>query len=74
MKASELIKELQQLINDYGDQPVNFDGGDIDYAIDDATAYDELGNAPTLGRPAAEFFLHRSKAIRRDDRGQQYRD
>lgn len=74
MKASELIKELQQLVNEHGDQPVNFDGGDIDYAIDGATAYDEVGNAPTVKKPAAEFFLHRAKAIRRDDQGPHYRD
>lgn len=58
MKASELISELQNLMNEHGDLPVHFCGGSCDYSVDDVIAYNKDGNYPSADEPAAEFYIH----------------
>ena len=58
MKASELISELQNLMNEHGDLPVIFWGGSCDSSVDNIFAYDKDGNDPSAHEPAAEFYIH----------------
>lgn len=58
MKASELINELQNLIREHGDLPVNFDGGGFDSSVENVYVYDRNGNDPSTEDPAAEFYIH----------------
>ncbi|MEV5054644.1 hypothetical protein MRBLRH13_000225 [Agrobacterium radiobacter] len=63
MKASKLIKELQQLISEHGDLPVNYDGGSGDLSVGDIIAYDQIGNDPSATSPAAEFYIHQGPRL-----------
>lgn len=58
MKASTLINELQNLIREHGDLPVNFDGRVGDSSIGEIAVYDRNGNGPSTGEPASEFYIH----------------
>lgn len=55
MKASELVIELQQLIEEYGDFPVNYEGRDGEEEVMDVDAYDQNGSK--RGK-IVEIFLH----------------
>lgn len=58
MKASQLIKELQELVDQHGDQDVNFDSA-LGYQepVRKVCAYDEHENMPLTGQ-AVEFYMH----------------
>ncbi|MBA8799196.1 hypothetical protein FHW77_002915 [Agrobacterium sp. RC10-4-1] len=63
MKASALIKELQNLIAAHGDQPVKFDGRSGDVPVGEIIAYDQNGNDPSVESPAAEFYIHQGPRL-----------
>ncbi len=59
MKASELIKVLDDLVKKYGDLPVIFDDGCGDRVVNAVKAYSEHGAVPDKKNPQAiEIFLH----------------
>lgn len=58
MKASQLIKELQELVDEHGDQDVNFDSLlGYNQTVMKVVAYDEYEGQP-ITTEAVEFFLH----------------
>jgi len=56
MKATELIEQLEALIEIYGDQEVNFDHGP-DKPVGSVTAYDKHGDVPVNKNDCSEFFI-----------------
>lgn len=58
MKASELIKELQQAMEIYGDLPVNYYNGSGDSATAEISVYDKEGNSDPHEENAVEIYIH----------------
>lgn len=58
MKASKLVVKINELIEQYGDLPVRFDGTINDCDVDKIIVYDEEGNTPDEFRQAHEIYLH----------------
>jgi len=58
MLASELIKQLQAAINEFGDKPVKYNDGHGDFPVVQAVAYDKNGNPATSKDECIEIYLH----------------
>ena len=59
MKASELVKILNEKIEENGDLLVRFDGGYNDTTVGKVMVYNEDGNNPDEFHPPYEIYLHR---------------
>jgi hypothetical protein len=61
MKASELIKRLNELVGKYGDVAVYLADSprdDLGRTVDSVNAYTTGGNEPIENQPAAQFYIH----------------
>ena len=58
MKASEVIKRLETLIQEYGDQPVIHGDCCGDVITQSIAVYAEDNNPPVEKSDAVEFYMH----------------
>jgi len=60
MSASDLIREITRLMDEYGDLPVYRTGGEpgSERPIGPVEVYDVTGNDPTADSPAVQIHIH----------------
>ena len=61
MKVSELINQLTELMDEWGDLPVNVHGyfeGDEGISVDYPAVYNKDGDHPASKEDAVEIYLH----------------
>ncbi len=66
MRASDLIKEIQSKMDEYGDLPVIFDGRICDVNVGSVEVYDDEGNSPKGEKVPFEIYLHSGDRAKRD--------